>query len=490
MPPAAVRPGPTRCSRTTPSSASACGWRSIATRRGRATWCGGWPAVHRRRRWPTGCSRRGRVTRGRDRGTARARGRAAERARGPRRSRRGAAVAWPRTRWCRRACGSSAATGGPTTSASAASTTCWRSASRSTSSCSTPRSTRTPAGSSRRRRRSAPRPSSPPPARGPARRTSAPWPCAYGHVYVAQVACGAKDTQTVKAFVEAEAHPGPSLIIAYSPCIAHGYDLAHGLDQQKLAVDSGYWPLYRFDPRRATAGERAAGPRLRRAEGRARAVHPQRDALPAGRAAGSGAGARADAAGPGRHPHPVRDARRSGAARGSAGAGRRAEGARRRGALTWTSRPPTSDCRWRTRSSPARRRSSTTWTWSAGSRTPAPRRSRCTRCSRSSSPWTPRRRGTPLEAQAYSHPEAESYFPLAGRLRARARRVSRADPSHQGGGPGARDRVAERRDRRRLDWLRAPDRAGWRRRPRAEHVCRRRQPDRERRRSSSGGCST
>ena len=78
----------------------------------------------------------------------------------------------------------------------------------------------------------------------------------YGHVYVAQVAFGARDTQTVKAFVEADAHPGPSLIIAYSPCIAHGYDLAHGLDQQKLAVDSGYWPLYRFDPRRATGGER------------------------------------------------------------------------------------------------------------------------------------------------------------------------------------------------------------------------------------------
>ena len=53
-------------------------------------------------------------------------------------------------------------------------------------------------------------------------------------------------------------YPGPSLIIAYSHCIAHGYDLAHGLDQQKLAVDSGYWPLYRFDPRRAAAGERAA----------------------------------------------------------------------------------------------------------------------------------------------------------------------------------------------------------------------------------------
>ena len=79
---------------------------------------------------------------------------------------------------------------------------------------------------------------------------------AYGHVYVAQVAAGAKDGQTVKAFLEAEAHPGPSLIIAYSPCIAHGYDLAHGLDQQKLAVESGHWPLYRYDPRRLDAGEK------------------------------------------------------------------------------------------------------------------------------------------------------------------------------------------------------------------------------------------
>jgi pyruvate-ferredoxin/flavodoxin oxidoreductase len=77
----------------------------------------------------------------------------------------------------------------------------------------------------------------------------------YGYVYVAQVAFGAKDTQLVRAFLEAESYNGPSLIIAYSHCIAHGYDLAHGLDQQKLAVDSGYWPLYRFDPRRAEKGE-------------------------------------------------------------------------------------------------------------------------------------------------------------------------------------------------------------------------------------------
>jgi pyruvate-ferredoxin/flavodoxin oxidoreductase len=77
----------------------------------------------------------------------------------------------------------------------------------------------------------------------------------YGHVYVAQVAFGAKDNQTVSAFLEADAYPGPSLIIAYSHCIAHGYDMAYGCDVQKLAVNSAAWPLYRFDPRKFASGE-------------------------------------------------------------------------------------------------------------------------------------------------------------------------------------------------------------------------------------------
>jgi pyruvate-ferredoxin/flavodoxin oxidoreductase len=77
----------------------------------------------------------------------------------------------------------------------------------------------------------------------------------YGHVYVSHMAFGAKDNQTVKAFLEADSYPGPSMLIAYSPCIAHGYDLSFGLEQQRLAVDSGYWPLYRFDPRRIPTGE-------------------------------------------------------------------------------------------------------------------------------------------------------------------------------------------------------------------------------------------
>jgi pyruvate-ferredoxin/flavodoxin oxidoreductase len=70
----------------------------------------------------------------------------------------------------------------------------------------------------------------------------------YGSVYVARVAMGGSDTQTIKAFQEAEAYDGPALIIAYSHCIAHGYDLAYGMEQQKNAVLSGYWPLMRYNP--------------------------------------------------------------------------------------------------------------------------------------------------------------------------------------------------------------------------------------------------
>lgn len=79
---------------------------------------------------------------------------------------------------------------------------------------------------------------------------------AYGNVYVAQVAMGANPQQTLLAFREAEAYRGPSLIIAYSPCIAHGFDLRYGMKQQDLATASGYWPLFRFNPAMRTAGER------------------------------------------------------------------------------------------------------------------------------------------------------------------------------------------------------------------------------------------
>jgi pyruvate-ferredoxin/flavodoxin oxidoreductase len=70
----------------------------------------------------------------------------------------------------------------------------------------------------------------------------------YGYVYVAQVAMGSSDLQTLRAFIEADAYDGPSLILAYSHCIAHGIDMSKGLDQQDLAVKSGIWPLYRYNP--------------------------------------------------------------------------------------------------------------------------------------------------------------------------------------------------------------------------------------------------
>ncbi|MDJ0738392.1 MAG: pyruvate:ferredoxin (flavodoxin) oxidoreductase [Gammaproteobacteria bacterium] len=78
---------------------------------------------------------------------------------------------------------------------------------------------------------------------------------AYGNVYVAQVAYGAKDVQVLRAFLEAESYDGPSLIIAYSPCIAHGIDLANNLRQQGMAVNAGHWGLFRYDPRKVAAGE-------------------------------------------------------------------------------------------------------------------------------------------------------------------------------------------------------------------------------------------
>jgi pyruvate-ferredoxin/flavodoxin oxidoreductase len=77
----------------------------------------------------------------------------------------------------------------------------------------------------------------------------------YGSVYVARVALGGNDSHTVKAFQEAEAHNGPSIILAYSHCIAHGYDLTYGLEQQKAAVQSGYWPLMRYNPALREAGK-------------------------------------------------------------------------------------------------------------------------------------------------------------------------------------------------------------------------------------------
>ena len=77
----------------------------------------------------------------------------------------------------------------------------------------------------------------------------------YGNVYVASVALGAKDEHTLRSFIEAEAYDGPSLIIAYSHCIAHGIELATALHQQKMMVDAGQWLLYRYNPDRAAENQ-------------------------------------------------------------------------------------------------------------------------------------------------------------------------------------------------------------------------------------------
>jgi pyruvate-ferredoxin/flavodoxin oxidoreductase len=77
----------------------------------------------------------------------------------------------------------------------------------------------------------------------------------YGNVFVTQVAMGASHAQTVRAIIEAEKYPGPSIVIAYSHCIAHGIDMSHGLENQKRAVNSGHWILYRFNPQLVEEGK-------------------------------------------------------------------------------------------------------------------------------------------------------------------------------------------------------------------------------------------
>ena len=98
----------------------------------------------------------------------------------------------------------------------------------------------------------------------------------YGNVYVAQVAMGANMTQTVHAFAEAEAHPGVSLILAYSPCIAHGIDMATQMQHQGEARDSGYWPLFRYHPAREAARAARAAARLAQADDALQGLRRQR----------------------------------------------------------------------------------------------------------------------------------------------------------------------------------------------------------------------
>jgi pyruvate-ferredoxin/flavodoxin oxidoreductase len=144
--------------------------------------------------------------------------------------------------------------------------------------CSTPRSTRTPADSSPRPRRAAPSAKF---ASGKAiaKKDLGLMAMSYGHVYVARVAIRRQGrADGASAFVEAEAYPGPSLIIAYSHCIAHGYDLVHGPRQQKLAVESGPHGRARRPGPLRQADERGRK-RLQAALGAVRRARPVRDAL-------------------------------------------------------------------------------------------------------------------------------------------------------------------------------------------------------------------
>ena len=77
----------------------------------------------------------------------------------------------------------------------------------------------------------------------------------YKNIYVAQVSMGANPAATVRAFVEAEAYDGPALIVAYSHCIAHGFNMVKGIEQQKIAVETGHFPLYRYNPELAAQGK-------------------------------------------------------------------------------------------------------------------------------------------------------------------------------------------------------------------------------------------
>ena len=101
----------------------------------------------------------------------------------------------------------------------------------------------------------------------------------YGNIYVASVAMGAKDEHTLKAFLEAEAYNGPSLIIAYSHCIAHGINMTTAMSNQKAAVDSGQWLLYRYNPEAGRAGRKSADPRFADADAQSRGLHADGNAF-------------------------------------------------------------------------------------------------------------------------------------------------------------------------------------------------------------------
>ena len=309
----------------------------------------------------------------------------------------------------------------------------------------------------------------------------------YGHVYVAKVAFGAKMAQTAQAFLEAESYHGPSLIIAYSHCIAHGYDMA----QRRGAAEAGrrLRRLAALPLRSAAArqGRAAAAPRLRPAEGEGRRLPAQRVALPDGRA---------------RRSRPLQDVRR-----GVAG-GRRAPLCRL-SAARGDHRAGDSDARRTSRRSLTPRRSDGPQ-HDLSRDAPAPSADRRRRTARRRSRHASRRSKTPaprmlvlrsLYEEEITGEQMDAFFNVESHSESFAEAGSFAPEPELALGPDeylehlrliksavahSRDGVAQRRHARRLDLLRAAARGGRRGRPRAAHLSRRQRHDARARPTSNG----
>ncbi len=409
---AAARRGRTRCSRTTPSSASACVWRSTATPTRRAALLG-------RLAGSLGDELVGGLLGPVEPGEAAI---SAQRERVVAAAPRLAAISGRRnpagsscspTTWCRRASGWSAATAGPTTSATAASTTCSRRAATSTSWCSTPRSTPTPAASSPRRRRSARPPSSPPPARRRGKKDLGLLAMSYGHVYVARDRLRRQDQPDRAGLPGSRGLPRAVADHRLQPL--HRPRLRPGPRRRAAEAGGRLAASGRSTasiPRRVGAGRAAAAPRLRRRrrlpvadymrnETRFRMVEtldPERfKRLLAAGAARSGASVRRSTSSSPRSRHAASRTGRGGAERG--------------GPMDLDQplpRPrPAAPLRRRRLAAGRRPRHRC-----GGSRTPAPRPSCCTRCSRSrSSREQLAARSAPRGSTATSSPRRGSYFP-------------------------------------------------------------------------------
>ena len=291
---------------------------------------------------------------------------------------------------------------------------------------------------------------------------------AYGNVYVAQIAMGADNPQTVKALAEAEAYPGPSLVIAYSHCIAHGIDMRTAMEQQKAAVDTGYWPLYRYDP----------------GASREHPFHLDSRApkLPLSRLHGEG-GALRDARA--RASRRRRSAWRCWHRRTSTSAGTSTSRWRRSTTRPVTTRrrrrarddhrpdaPATSASSWRARSWPPPRRSAATSRCCDASRTRA-RRRRAALAVRGADRARGVRGAPGARGRLRELRRGAQLLPRARRLQHRPRAVPRPPRRREGAAHDPRDREPERLVPGRLGALREADAGRRRRRARAERLLRR-----------------